>query len=313
MEFTPLQQEAKDSGDEELYLQLRALQMKEAVHGKAGLGICSTLDKLCGLLRARGRDQEALTCLQRSCQISQAHHGEHSTEAAVAMNNLGELLFAMGRFQSAETCLKRAVAALDAVGIQQRTSAQPEQQQQQQCGSPGHDLPADYASESPPCTEPLASLSSIPVRNLGLLYFATGQLDEAEPYLRRMLRIETRIHEPVTVGNVTVESAKIIPSLEILGYAMLHQGKYDEAADYFERAKRVAADAFGKESLAVARQTEFLALRHFVAGDFAAAEATFRQAHDTLLAAELDPFHEDVLRVCRNMATARCRLGPAAF
>ena len=152
-------------------------------------------------------------------------------------------------------------------------------------------------------------LAAAPARNLGLCFFASGDLDRAVPLLRAHLASEETVHinrhptgghllspqELLDRGGVPSESLGLTPALELLALACARSAgtapsggrKGDrlraEALAVFGRAKDLAQRELGPNHAFVARQEEHVGLAHFLAGSFGDAERSFKEAHDTLL------------------------------
>jgi len=152
-------------------------------------------------------------------------------------------------------------------------------------------------------------LAAAPARNLGLCFFASGDLDRATPLLRAHLASEETVHinrhptgghllspqELLDRGGVPSESLGLTPALELLALACARSAgtapsggsRGDrlraEALAVFGRAKDLAHRVLGPNHAFVARQEENVGLAHFLAGSFGDAERSFKEAHDTLL------------------------------
>lgn len=253
-----------------------------------------------------------IVCGQKQLEVTEHHWGDLSPAVASVLNNLGVLCFQEQRFHEAESCLRRAVT------ITLVHEATPPNTLAVAGGSDDPSASAIVSSSGPGEMLRLLSgapdrVAAAPVRNLALVYFRTGQLDLAEPLLRRHLASEERTHQGERVGSVYTESALLIPTLEILAFALLAQRKREEAFALYKRAREVASSNFGDVSPQAVRQIEHLALAQFVGGNFREAELLFREAHDTLVNCGVDPSHPTLLRMCKNMATAQCSRGPRKF
>lgn len=152
-------------------------------------------------------------------------------------------------------------------------------------------------------------LAAAPARNLGLCFYASGDLDRAVPLLRAHLASEETVHinrhptgghllspqELLDRGGVPSESLGLTPALELLALACARSAgtapsggsRGDrlraEALAVFGRAKDLAQRVLGPNHAFVARQEENVGLAHFLAGSFGDAERSFKEAHDTLL------------------------------
>ena len=108
-------------------------------------------------------------------------------------------------------------------------------------------------------------------------------------------------------------SLKLIPTIDLLAYVNTLQGRFEEAAAHYQRARHIAEKEFGVGGAEVVPRIENEALNYFCAGDLSRSEALFRQAHDALIAAGVDGYDPRVTRVVNNMATVTCRKGPTVF
>lgn len=282
-----LQASAKAEDDQELYLQLRNLEMKELTHGSDSSMLASTLGRLASLLRVRNKFDSALECQRRQLAVLE---GAGGSDVLVAMNNLSELCFEMGRMGEAEACLTKCLhEALGAdLAIQDL------------------DLPSlkRRASENPAVAPAL--------RNLALTLFISERLKEAEPLLRLHLDLEREKHVNEGVG-CTSESLGLVKPLEMLGRCCWMCGRYNEALEVYDQAMALVMREKGEASAEVARQFEHIGLVHFLEGNYQKSEAVFKQAHDALLASGVSRFDPETMRICRNVAIAQCKRGPPIF
>jgi len=252
-----------------------------------------------------------------------------------ALNNLGELCFSLGRSGEAEACLKRALASLANTQVPRTPAALPAAGQAAgetfttsgpattpfrvevgkvavgkaagDCASDEHRFAAalESALENP--------LAGTVARNLGLVYFLSGEHSKALPFLSAHLSVESARLVNRDVG-MTSESLELIPAIELLGKAHALLGHRDKALALFGRAKAIASRECGAASVQFAAQLEQEGLAHFLSGDFRAAERSFRETHDALLdSGEHTKFDPHIMRVCSNMAIAQCRRGPSRF
>lgn len=302
-----LQDAAKTSEDDALYLALRGLELKEKAHGSKSEVVAAALARVSQLFRERGRLQEALACLQRQLESVQGVHGDEALETAPVLNNLGELCHAMQRSMEAEACLRRVLRIIDLhqpVGTPvNATATSTALTVSKSSKSASGALSTDDEDEH------IRAIAATPVRNLALVYFQNGQFELAEPLLRRHLRYEERDH----VGEMNSQSLKLVPSLDILAYVLLLQARFDEALVFYDRARAITERECGANAVQVAPRIENQALVAFCEGNFHRAEQLFKEAHDLLIEAGLDRFDPAVMRICNNMAICQCRRGPSVF
>jgi len=282
-----LQDKAKRNGDQELYLQLRNLEMKELAHGTDSVMLGPTLARLGGLLRARGEMEQALSCMRRQLAVVEEVGGN---DMLVAMNNLGELCFEMGRTGEAEACLTRCLH--EALGFD----------------GPFRELDFGTIKECA-ATNPAVDPA---LRNLALSLFIGERLEEAEPLLRFHVDLERGRHVNEGLGCLS-ESLGLIKPLEMLARCCWMSHRYAEALEVYDKAMAIALREKGNTSPEVSRQFEHIGLVHYLQADYAKAESFFKRAHDVLIGAGFLKFDSEPMRICRNMAIAQCKRGPPVF
>jgi tetratricopeptide (TPR) repeat protein len=89
----------KAESNEDIRLELRALESKEQTFGLHHPGLISTLWTLSSLYRQEKRLQEALAASERALFISETIYGKNHIETAITMSNVGAVLLEMKRYQ----------------------------------------------------------------------------------------------------------------------------------------------------------------------------------------------------------------------
>ena len=135
--------------------------------------------------------------------------------------------------------------------------------------------------------------------------------------LARYIALVERAHDD---DELLAETDALLRPLEIYGYCLMLRGKFDAARDQYERTLRIARALHGGSStspdpnvIQSVRPLEQIGMVEFAAGNYDAARARFKEAHDTLLFNGRGEFDVDVMRMCNNVAVATCKKGPGAF
>lgn len=154
--------------EDDIYLQLQALAMKEKELGADHIGLRLTLEKLARIYRKqvppRYADSEAV--LRRLLLVTRKEFGSNHMETAKVLNNVGEVVQASGR---PEECVELLEQALNAVLKSQGAAHQD-------------------------------SINSM--ENLALVHHIGGNFDKAEPLLLRMLEAQEKVLGNKHVGIV---------------------------------------------------------------------------------------------------------------
>jgi len=149
-------------------------------------------------------------------------------------------------------------------------------------------------------------LARTAARDLGLVYFLSGEHSKAPPFLSAHLSVESARLVNRDAG-MTSESLELIPAIELLGKARALLGHRDKALALFGRAKAIASRECGAASVQFAAQLEQEGLAHFLSGGFCAAERSFRETRSAFLGSgEHTKFDPRIMRVCSNMAISQC-------
>ena len=97
--------------EDEIYLQLQSLAMKEKELGADHIGLGITLEKLARIYREQQpqRFDDAEAVLRRLLLVTQKEYGNAHMDVAKVLNNLGETLQAAGRHTEAVPLLEQAL------------------------------------------------------------------------------------------------------------------------------------------------------------------------------------------------------------
>jgi tetratricopeptide (TPR) repeat protein len=131
------------------------------------------------------------------------------------------------------------------------------------------------------------------LNNLGLLYYAQGRYQEAEPLYRRALALREKVLGP--------DHPDVATSLNNLAGLYDTQGRYKEAEPLYRRALALWEKVLGPEHPDVATALNNLGLLYYAQGRYPEAEPLYRRAL-ALREKVLGPEHPDTARNLFHLA-----------
>jgi CHAT domain-containing protein/Tfp pilus assembly protein PilF len=277
-----------------------ALELREAVLGRAHLEVATCLDLLGDTHRGKGGYAQAAPPLQRALAIREAALGKNHFEVAVSLNNLANLYKDQGLYARAEPLFERALAILEAaLGKNHPAVASLLNNLANLYEDQGL-----YARAEPLFERALAILKmalgedhlhvAAALHNLASLYSAQGLYARAEPLFERAL---TSLE--ATLGKHHPDVAQSLNS-----FASLHvkQGSYTRAEPLFDRALAIREATLGEKHPDVAASLNNLATLYVMQGLYAQAEPLFERAL-AIREATFGEKHPDVAASLNNLAT----------
>lgn len=180
-----------------------ALSIRRSVLDPAHPNTSQTVNVL-GILKSRTGDFEAATeYYQESLLMKKEQLGEDHSEVGIQLNNIGLLLIRQERYSEAKETLKRSKEIME----------------------------VHYDDDHP--------LQSYPTLGMGHIYLRTDEPENAEPYFREALRIQTSNAEPDSwlIGDIK----------SVLGSSLTEQRKFDEAETYLIDGYKILDQQFGND------------------------------------------------------------------
>lgn len=240
----------------------RSLAIKEAVYGRDAVETAGSLGGLADALLASGRPQEAEELFGRALAICQAQCKANDPLLGTALNNMAFYLHHTGRLEEAKPLYRDALAV-------KRATLPPDNPE---IGDTLQNIAnlrlqaGRYDEAEPVAREAVAAREASLGRNhprtamsmldLALLYDKTGRSAESLPLFEHGLRIY--------FNTYALDHPVFAEARERYVAALLSAGKADEAENFLKVTVVRLADAFGAESLQVARTLDQLTavLRH---------------------------------------------------
>jgi CHAT domain-containing protein/tetratricopeptide (TPR) repeat protein len=279
-------QSAADAGeyDEAAAAFERALAILSAALGPDRLEVAEVVNSLANLARRRGDYVEARQLLERALAIFERELGPDDPRVAGSLNNLGNVQAALGDFPAAEATYRRAL------GIWERTLGPEAPTVAKVLSNLGAViLNANDPERAVPLLERSVAIRErafgvdapvlgIPLINLGDAYLRTGDLERARATLERAISI---------FEQDRADSTYLTEAVNNLGLLLLGQGRGDEAAAAFERARRAVEATAGHDhprtAIVIANQARAAARRGRLAEAVGHALESERVAREHLL------------------------------
>ena len=226
-------------------LQRRVVSIMESLNAKPH-HLAMGLQTLASLLFITGRPAEAEPLLRRAASFGTRN--EAPFVASLVWNSFGEVLYALGQDREAESCFRNALAANVLIR------------------SVSNDDVFQYTLVAGENKERLEALI---LNNQGLVFYRSGQLQQAEKCWRRSIGLYTK------ESNAT---ASIGSPMANLGELLRFKKQFLEAADYLTQALSLFERTIGPESFRVALVTNLLANALMETGDLAQARRLYERA-----------------------------------
>ncbi|MDI1483886.1 CHAT domain-containing tetratricopeptide repeat protein [Polyangium sp. y55x31] len=251
---------------------------------------------------AAGKYGEALAAAQKLVAVREQKFGKEHPKTGSALSDLGAMYLAQGDFPKAEGFLRRAVEILEA-------SKGPDDLLATALGNLGTLLKkkgdtkgAEKAYERAVALEekggaPRESALGTVLANLAGLYMATGRLPQAEKlYLRAIA-----LHEK------NGPERSLLIDVGSLGALYRGMGRYDKAADQYNRALPLAERVHGTNHPDVGRLYHNIAIFLTGSNQMDLAEQHYQKA-EAILTKTLGPRHPDLAPVYSDWALLRTRV-----
>ncbi|MDI1428302.1 CHAT domain-containing tetratricopeptide repeat protein [Polyangium sorediatum] len=247
-------------------------------------------------LYAAGKYGEALAAAQRLVALREQKYGKEHAKTGSALSDLGGMYLATGDAPKAESLLRRAVEILEASKGSDDLLATALGNLGTMLKKKGDSKGAEKLYERAVALEEKggaareSALGTV-LANLAGLYMATGRLPQAEKVFLRA----------ITIHEKAGPERSLLNDLGSLGALYRGMGRYDKAADQFNRALPLAARVHGTNHPDVGRLHHNIAV--FLTGsnqkDLAAEH--YRNA-EAILTRTLGPRHPDLATVYSDWA-----------
>jgi tetratricopeptide (TPR) repeat protein len=229
----------------------KALPLQESLYGKVSPGVASTLHSLAVLCVGAGRMEEAKMWNRRALEMERTLYGSQHRSVAGSLNILAEVLRSEGRQQEAASAWREGIAIcernpgcdwllgsmLNNFGRIQGASEATRREAEENC------LRGRLILEK--ALGPRHPYVAIALTNLADLERRKGKYVEAEALYRRALEIQREAWPEAHPDTAQ--------TLHDIGWLMVEQRRFSEAASFFEPAARMQEALFGPDSPVLAR------------------------------------------------------------
>jgi CHAT domain-containing protein/Tfp pilus assembly protein PilF len=277
----------------------RALELREAILGRAHPEVADCLELLSSIHLSQGGHERAEPLLLRSLDIREAASGKNHLDVAYTLSNLAHLYENQGQYARAQPLYERALAILEAaLGVNHSDVAFALSNLAGLYKDQGQ-----YARAQPLYERALVILEAalgenhpevaFVLNNHANLYLDQQQYAQAEALIMRALAIRE-----VALGKDHPDVAGSLNSLAVIYKA---QGQYARAVPLLERALALREAALGKNHPDIASSLNNLAFLYEAQGQFTRAKPLYERAL-AIREAVLGKDHPDVAVSLNNLA-----------